>query len=143
MSVTKLVTACLLFAISFGVKAQSVKGVVYHGNSDTVVANAVVYYSGSISSGTLTDKNGGFELRAKAQPIPIVISCVGYYSSIEKYQEGKLLIVRLKPRLEALHMVTIRPDGLDRKTEIAMFTREFIGTSEYAQSCLPPSTPFW
>ncbi|MES2278748.1 MAG: carboxypeptidase-like regulatory domain-containing protein [Bacteroidota bacterium] len=120
--------------------AQTVKGVVYISDSKTVIANASVYYGGSMY-GTTTDKDGQFELVAKSPKIPLIVSCVGYYSSTVYYQPGKPLSVYLKPKVEELMMVTIhadatkRKDGMKRKDEVALFISEFLGTSNRALSC--------
>jgi hypothetical protein len=124
----------LLMLGTIGANAQIITGKVYRAGTDTVIAGASVYYGGSMS-GTSTDKNGNFELYAQAQQIPVVVSCIGYYSETATYKPGQPLIVYLKPKITALRTVTIRADGMDRKAEIALFTKEFIGTSTFAKSC--------
>jgi hypothetical protein len=114
--------------------AQTIKGKVYRANSDTVVANAIIYYGGSMA-GTIADEHGNFELNVKQQQIPITVSCVGYFSSTVYYEPGKPLIVYLKPKTVELKTVTIRADGKSRKEEIEIFIHEFIGTSYYARNC--------
>jgi hypothetical protein len=120
---------CLLQA-----KAQTITGKVYREGTDTVIAGASVYYSGSMG-GTITDKAGHFELQAKQQQIPLIVSCIGYYSATSPYTPGKSMVIYLKPKLEELHTVTIRADGMDRKEEIKRFTEAFLGTSDFAKSC--------
>src|SRR5476651_2820120 len=85
--------------------AQTIKGKVYRGVGDTVVADAIVYYGGS-TIGTVVDAQGNFEIQAKAQAIPITVSCVGYYSATVNYEQNKPLIVRLNPKNEMLRTVT-------------------------------------
>lgn len=131
----KLLAAFLLSALCCCLHAQTITGRVYRGNSDTTVANAVVYYSGSMNGGTITHKDGRFAMVARAVQIPIVVSCVGYFSNTVSYQPGQPLIVRLKPRSELLQEVVIRADGMKREDEIAMFKKGFLGISDYARSC--------
>lgn len=132
----KLFFICLFLVSSFCLYGQSVTGRVYRGTGDTVVANAVVYYSGSMNGGTQTNAKGEFDLVARSAQIPIVVSCVGYYSSTVYYKEGQPLIVRLKPKEEMLNEVTITVDGMKREDEVALFKREFLGVSSYALSCV-------
>lgn len=113
---------------------QIITGHVYRDNSKVVIASASVYYNGTMY-GTITDEQGKFELAAKQQPVPIIVSCVGYYSSKVTYRPGQELIVYLKPKPEPLQAVTIRPNGMDRSEEMAIFLREFIGISANALSC--------
>src|SRR5476651_1316375 len=125
----------LLLLFSVCLHAQTVKGRVLRMGSDTAVANAIIYYGGS-TAGTIAGDDGSFELVAKAQQIPITVSCVGYISTTTYRQPGKELIVYLKPKLSDLHEVVVHADGMSRKDEVAIFIREFIGTSTYAQSCI-------
>lgn len=114
--------------------AQTISGRVYSDSTKTAIVRATVYYGGS-TTGTITDQDGRFELQAKAQQIPVVVSCIGYYSTTAYYKPGRPLIVYLKPKQEQLRAVNIRADGMDRKDEIAIFKREFLGASSYALSC--------
>lgn len=114
--------------------AQTVAGRVFRDSSNVPIANASVYYGGTMH-GTITDGQGKFDLVVKQQAIPIIVSCIGYYSSKVYYLPGQPLIVHLKPKPELLKAVTIRPDGMDRSKEIEIFVREFIGISENARSC--------
>ncbi|QKJ29674.1 carboxypeptidase-like regulatory domain-containing protein [Mucilaginibacter mali] len=132
----KLLAVCLFLLAATCLYGQSVTGRVYRGAGDTTVANAVVYYSGSMNGGTMTDAHGQFELAARSAQIPIVVSCVGYYSSTVYYRDGQPLVVRLKPKQEMLKEVTITVDGMKREDEVAIFKREFLGVSKYALSCV-------
>jgi hypothetical protein len=135
MSLTKTGIACiLLLLLKLGAMAQTIKGWVYRAGTDTVIAGASVYYGGSMA-GTITNSKGEFELAAKQQQIPVIVSCIGYYSATVNYTQGQLLKVYLKPKIEVLRTVTIRADGMDRDAEIAIFMREFIGSSPFAKSC--------
>ncbi|GAB3935339.1 hypothetical protein GCM10028827_36810 [Mucilaginibacter myungsuensis] len=116
-----------------------IKGKVYKEGTDTALVNASVYYGGTMS-GTSTGKDGSFELRAKAQQIPFIVSCVGYYSATVKYKPGTPLVVYLKPKVEELNTVTIkignkRKSGMSRNDEVQMFIDEFIGGSDFAANC--------
>lgn len=118
----------------FWVQAQTITGKVYSQENNEVVVGATVYYGGSMQ-GTITNKQGTFELKAKQEQIPVVVSCIGYYTTKVTYQPGHTLVIHLIPKQTQLKTVTIRVNEMDRAEEIRLFTREFIGISKYAQSC--------
>ena len=132
----KLTLSVILFLFSSFIYGQSIKGTIYRGNSDTTVADAIVYYSGSANGNSLTDEKGQFELIAKSTQIPIVASCVGYYSTTVFYKPNEPLIIRLTPKQEILKEVVISGNGVKREDEVAMFLKDFLGTSKYAKSCI-------
>lgn len=135
MSLLKSCTLCCLLLLrgllSF---SQTITGKVYRDSTGTPIPAATVYYGGTMQ-GTITNNNGEFELPAKQQQVPIVASCVGYYSSTVKYEPGKPLKIYLKPKITLLQTVTIRADGMERQQEEKMFIREFLGSSAFAKSC--------
>lgn len=114
--------------------AQTIVGKIYNEESNEAIIGATVYYGGSMD-GTITNSKGEFELRARHQQIPIIVSCIGYYTSTVTYKPGQPLIIHLKTKQEQLKTVNIRANDMDRAEEIRLFTREFIGISKYAQSC--------
>jgi len=125
-------TAFLLSALY--TTAQIVTGKVYREGTDSVIIGASVYYGGSMY-GTVTNDKGQFQLVAKSGQVPITVSSIGYHSASVQYQPNKPLIIYLKPKPEELHNVIIRADGMSRKDEIWLFTREFLGLSYYARNC--------
>ncbi|MDT3404400.1 carboxypeptidase-like regulatory domain-containing protein [Mucilaginibacter terrae] len=125
--------ACLL--LPYLLFAQTLRGMVYHEGTDSVIANASVYYSGS-TIGTTTNSIGEFHLQAKSGQVPLVISCVGYQSAeVSNYTPEQPLKIYLKPKQFELEGVIVTSDGMSREEKVRIFTREFIGTSPYAQSC--------
>lgn len=126
---------CSFFCLfAHALSAQTITGVVYKAGTDSVITGASVYYGGSMA-GTTTNANGRFQLTAKSENVPLTVSSIGYYSASVHYQPGQPLIVYLKPKQEELQDVVIRADGMDRKEEIALFTREFLGQSYYGRNC--------
>lgn len=131
----KFIIACsILSLLMCSTNAQIITGIVYKEGSDSVIVGASVYYGGSLS-GTITDNKGKFQLTAKSEQMPLTISCIGYYSTSVHYQADRPLIIRLKPKMEELHDVVIRVDGMSRQDEIGLFRREFLGLSYYARNC--------
>lgn len=125
----------LFIILPFWLNAQTIHGIVYASGTDSLISNASVYYNSSLT-GTITDKSGQFSLPLKNSKIPIIVSCVGYYSqTVNNYAEGEILKIYLTPKVKELVEVIIRKDGMSRKEKIKIFTREFIGTSKFAQSC--------
>lgn len=121
----------LLFACTLS--AQTITGIVYKEGTDSVIVSASVYYGGSMA-GTTTNNKGQFQLAAKSEQVPLTISSIGYYSASVHYQPGRPLIVYLKPKQEELQTVVIHADGMDRKDEIWLFIREFLGLSYYGRN---------
>jgi len=121
--------------LPFILNAQILQGRVFREGSDSVIAKASVYYSGSLNA-TITDENGMFKLPAMPGKIPLIISCLGYQSeTVINYNTEEQLIVYLKPKSAQLREVVIRNDGMTREEKVRLFKAEFLGTSEYARSC--------
>ncbi|MFD0750417.1 carboxypeptidase-like regulatory domain-containing protein [Mucilaginibacter calamicampi] len=107
--------------------AQVVRGRVIDSASSTPIPNASVYLNGS-STGTTTNEQGEFTLRAKAGNVPLIVSCIGYESeTITKYG-SETFTVRLVPRALMLNEVTINVGGMSREKQLALFLKEFIGS---------------
>lgn len=131
----KQLVTVLLYVFPFWLSAQTLTGKVYQEGTTNVIASASVYYSGS-TNGTLTNADGYFYLPAKMGQVPLVISCVGYYSAeVNNYKTGEAITVYLKPKQLELQGVVVTYDGMSREEKVRIFTQEFIGTSKYAKSC--------
>jgi hypothetical protein len=129
----------LLFALLLAplwLHAQMLTGTVYKEGADSVVVSASVYYSGT-TMGTLTNQGGSFYLPIRSAKVPLVISCVGYYSTtVNNYKAGESIKVYLKPKQEQLQDVVVRADGMAREAKEKLFVSEFIGSSAFAKSCV-------
>lgn len=126
----------LLLIMPFCLTAQVISGRVYRAGTDSVIAHASIYLGGTLT-GTTTDKNGTFRLPVLAGKIPLIVSCVGYYSAVvNSYTPAQVLKVYLKPKTNELRGVTI--NGISakfRESLLQVFIREFIGTTKNAASC--------
>ncbi|MEO6520219.1 MAG: carboxypeptidase-like regulatory domain-containing protein [Mucilaginibacter sp.] len=132
----KYTIAILLIALPALLKAQIITGKVIRMGDKSIIANASVYFSGSVK-GTRTDSLGMFKLFTTQTNVPIIVSCVGYYSeTITGYTPGKLYEVYLKPKENIMRMVQIGDDGMSRAGKVAIFKREFLGTSTYGLNCI-------
>jgi len=125
----------LLLASSLLLRAQQITGRVLRINSDTVITGASVYFGGS-TKGTSTNSLGVFSLSAGNSQVPLVVSCIGYYSTlVTDYGPDKPITVYLKPKSNMMREVQIGFDGMSREEKLRIFRREFIGISEYAKDC--------
>jgi hypothetical protein len=132
----KKYTIIILFiALPVLLKAQMITGKVMRMGENSVIANASVYFSGSVK-GTRTDSLGMFKLFTTQTNVPIIVSCVGYYSAtITDYTPDKVYMVYLKPKENMMRMVQIGNDGMSRAEKEKLFKREFLGASTYGLNC--------
>ena len=130
ITVTGLIVTCW-----FGLCAQTINGRVYKAGTDSVIAQASVYYGGT-QTGTITDAEGVFKIKQIQGKIPMVVSCIGYYSTIlNDYSSESELNIYLKPKVNELQGITISAGGMSRADMEKLFIREFIGVSDNAMSC--------
>lgn len=132
----KLPLTCLALLMPMLLKAQAISGKVYRAGTDSVIVQASIYYGGTMA-GTSSNKEGAFRLAMPQGKMPLVISCIGYYSTVvNNYSPAQLLKVYLKPKVNELKGVTIGGNqSKSREAMERMFTREFIGTTRDAASC--------
>ncbi|HLK31386.1 MAG TPA: carboxypeptidase-like regulatory domain-containing protein [Puia sp.] len=114
-------------------------GKVVDASTGTPVALASVFVSNT-SIGTKTNDKGRFFFEVvPGGRFTLVVSCIGYESSVAELQSGKLpgeLIVKLNPKAAGLKEIVITPDekkGWDHWGDF--FTEHFIGSSYYAKAC--------
>ncbi len=132
----KLLFSGLILLLPALIKAQVISGKVYRAGTDSVIAHASIYLGGTLT-GTTSNKQGEFRLTVLEGKIPLVISCVGYYSAVvNNYSPEQLLKVYLKPKINELKGITINANqSKSREAMERMFRREFIGTTKDAASC--------
>lgn len=131
----KRLAIIILLVLPILLKAQLITGKVMRMGTNSVIANASVYFSGSVK-GTTTDSLGKFKVTTAKTNVPIIVSCIGYYSAtITDYKADTLLMVYLKPKENIMREVQIGDDGMARVEKLRIFKREFLGTSGYALSC--------
>jgi hypothetical protein len=140
-------TAIVLFIWCIALKgyAQFITGKVYKDNTNGVpVAHASVYYSGS-TLGTTTHADGSFSLPYNTKTrMPIVVSSIGYNTiTISRYSPAKAVEVYLKVHEVELEAAVVVAKRKRKKVAKFMrgemeriFKREFLGTSDFARSCV-------
>lgn len=112
--------------VASALRAQVVKGKIVDEQSGKPLAGANIYFDGTYR-GTASDNAGNFTLTAGNTNIPLVVSYVGYESQMINNYVGKDLSISLKIKPNTLREVTIGADFLDRRSEMEIFLREFIG----------------
>jgi hypothetical protein len=133
---SKLPLAVLVLLLPIMLRAQVISGKVYRAGTDSVIPHASIYLGGTLS-GTISNKEGAFRFVVLEGKIPLVVSCVGYYSTVvNDYSPAQFLKVYLKPKINELKGITINANqSKSREAMVRMFTREFIGTTRDAASC--------
>lgn len=125
---------CLLAA------AQSViTGKVVNQATQEPIAGASVFISNT-SRGTVSDKNGNFELRDISQgKYDLVISSIGFETNVFSFSSSELpltLMVELRVKVRVLDNVTVEPsleEGWDKWGKT--FRDAFIGVTPSADDC--------
>ena len=121
------------------VNAQIVRGTIQDKTNNTKISFASAFINGT-SVGTNSDQNGNFELDlGKYGSLPLTISALGYYSAtITEYSGEKPLVIYLTPKVFEMSQVVIEASSLaqDRKENLKLFRREFLGTTGNAQRCI-------
>jgi hypothetical protein len=118
--------------------SQIIKGKVMDANTKTGIDFAAVYFSGT-SVGTRTNPDGYFELNISSyKSMPLTISTLGYYSIVlSDFSYNKLYLIYLTPKEYELNEVIISAENYtrERKINLNIFKREFLGTTSNAKSC--------
>jgi len=133
---SKLPLMVLVLLLPMMLRAQVISGKIYRAGTDSVITQASIYLGGTLA-GTTSNKQGEFRLAVLEGKIPLVVSCVGYYSTVvDNYSPAQLLKVYLKPKINELKGITINANqSKSREAMERMFRREFIGTTKDAANC--------
>jgi len=117
---------------------QILSGTIKDQTTGNPVNYASVYLNGTFV-GTHTDINGNFKIDVSKYPsMPLSISALGYYSvSISDLNYNNTLIIYLTPKFFELQEVVInaRKISRERRTNLAIFKREFLGTTMNSLNC--------
>ena len=117
---------------------QIISGVVLDKQTINPISFAAIYFNGTFV-GTTSDQDGHFELDiTKYVSRPLTISAVGYYSfTLTDLLSGESNIIYLTPKVYEIKEVSVSTKSLTRKRRInlALFKKEFLGTSYNARKC--------
>jgi len=129
---------CTLISLS-GIAQSVISGRVVNATSQEPVAGASVFISNT-SKGTVSDKNGYFELRDIASgKYDLVISSVGYETNAFSFSSAQLplsLKVEMQVKVRTLENVVVEPsveEGWDKWGRL--FTENFLGMTPAAEQC--------
>jgi hypothetical protein len=136
--VSKFKLFCFLF-INFNLFAYSqvIKGTIKDKITDKAICFAAVYFDGTFV-GTQSDTAGNFELTISSNSsMPLIISCVGYYSVTQPVTTGKPLLIYLTPKTYGMDGVVVSSKSLvgQRKKNLILFKNVFLGTTANAKLC--------
>lgn len=122
-----------------GIGQSVITGRVVNAISQEPVAGASVFISNT-SKGTVSDKNGHFELRdIAAGKYDLVISSVGYETNAFSFSSSQLplnLKVEMQVKVRELENVVVEPsveEGWDKWGRL--FTENFLGMTPAAEQC--------
>lgn len=119
-------------------QSQILRGKILDQMTDSTISFASVYFNGTLS-GTLSDKNGCFEMDiSKYLSMPITISALGYYSvSLSGFSYDRPLSIYLTPKVFELKEVIVNAKGYaqERRNNIRLFKQQFLGKTFNALKC--------
>lgn len=126
----------LLFFCFGNTFSQTLEGYIYDKKSENPLQAATVYLDGTTVS-SLTDENGYFKLDSKGNTkTDLVISYVGYVTSrINNPFQYKKIKTFLEEDAIAIDEVVVGKSPFTRKSMMAAFKTQFLGTSKAALSC--------
>ena len=120
-------------------QSNFLKGKVLDAKTEDPIPFAAVFFNGTFN-GTSTDSIGQFELeKSTDQPLPLVVSSLGYHTYTTKdYMDKTSIVIRLVPREYELDEIVVEDKSLvkQRKKFMKVFKRELLGTSNNARKCL-------
>jgi hypothetical protein len=134
----KIFLAAVLISFNLITYSQTLKGTIQDIVTGDVINYASIYFNGTFV-GTNSDKSGNFELDISRYPsMQLTISALGYNSvNIPEPDPDKKLVIYLTPKLFELKEVIInaRKISRERRTNLAIFRREFLGTTMNSMNC--------
>jgi hypothetical protein len=134
----KSISFIVVLFLIIEVHSQVVEGTVFDQTTKETIYSASIYFDGT-SNGTLSDQNGRFKINtSKFKSIPLTVSAIGYFSAtITDFSIDKPLVVFLNRKLFELDEVVVnaRSQTRERKINMTIFKKEFLGTTANAMAC--------
>ena len=131
-----LSTIAIFFCLS--AYNQVINGTILDIETDEKVPFASIYFNGTFV-GTASDSEGNFTLDISNNiSMPLTISCIGYYSlTLTDFSLDEPLQIYLKPKRIETGEVVVSGRSLvkERRGNLRLFKKVFLGTSVNAQSC--------
>jgi hypothetical protein len=134
----KLISLCLFINFYLVAYNQIISGTILDKETRSIIDFASVYINGTFV-GTQVDQKGNFKLEISGnESKPLTISALGYYSvTLTEFPLKKPLIVYMSPKTIGLPEVVVSAKSLAkaRKKYLAIFRREFLGSTPNANYC--------
>ncbi len=128
----------LLFCVNLSAYSQVIKGKIVEKGTNNPIEAATVYLNGTFI-GTNCDTDGNFSLDISRYPtMPLSVSAMGYYSAtLVDFSKDNPLIIQLAPKSFELNAIVVKAKSLqkERKANLILFKREFLGRSGNAKDC--------
>jgi len=135
---TRGILFLLILNLNLSAFCQVIRGTIFDQKTKEPIYSASVYFNGTFG-GTLTDKDGKFELDvSKYAGMQLTVSALGYYSvSMTSFDQGKPVDVYLTPKLFELEEVVVKSKShsRERRENLTIFRSEFLGTTSNALNC--------
>ena len=129
----------LIIVCFLQINGQTISGTVLDAQTKEAIPFATVYYDQTFV-GTSAGQTGNFTLNDfKNSTMRLVVSAVGYYSvALSDYSDKEYLEICLNPKVYEINEIAIQAKSLERQREkyLRIFKKEFIGTTENAESCI-------
>lgn len=136
MSIGRVLIIVVLFQANLGFSQYTTSGVVLNAFSGEPLMGVSIFYDAS-TIGTITDEQGFFELTTeKLMTTNLVVSYIGFETIIlDGSKTGSLKNILLKEKVIKLDEVVVKPDSWSRQKKLAIFKKQFIGSTPGSLRC--------
>ena len=128
----------LLLCLGTTAYSQVIKGTIFDAETKQSIPYAAVFINGTFI-GTTSDEEGAFELDITNYTLtPLTIRAIGYETcAVKSIPSNEALIIYLTPSFFEIDEAEVQAKNLSRqrKANLKLFRREFIGTSRIQKQC--------
>lgn len=136
MRIVQVLIIVVLFQVNLGFSQYTTSGFVLDAFTEEPLMGVSIFYDAS-TIGTITDEKGFFELTSeKIMTTNLVVSYIGFETIIlDGSTTGLLKNILLKEKAIKLDEVVLKPDNWSRQKKLAIFRRQFIGSTPASLRC--------
>lgn len=128
----------LLVFLGTTANSQVINGTIFDAETKQSIPYAAVFINGTFI-GTTSDEEGAFELDITNYTLtPLTIRAIGYETcAVKSIPSNEALIIYLTPSFFVIEEAEVQAKNLSRqrKANLKLFRREFIGTSRIQKQC--------
>ena len=128
----------LLLCLGTTAYSQVINGTIFDAETKQSIPYAAVFINGTFI-GTTSDEEGAFELDITNYTLtPLTIRAIGYETcAVKSIPSNEALIIYLTPSFFEIEEAEVQAKNLSRqrKANLKLFRREFIGTSRIQKQC--------